>query len=326
MNLGMFLSFTRKSAPATRPGLFIVLVGGLTFGFGSCLAQTVTYDELPAAHREIVNALVQNFRASTAITPIPEGSLTEDEAYRIADAYVDELMKTEGPIGGYKIGTFEAGMYDNGPVDGWSGPVTAIMFSSGLHQSGHHVSVNCCNFSFVEADFAAEVGSDLINDAVTDLELLAALKGFRPFIEMPDVLTTVSGGSRFSGVATNYDFRNGILGDLITIPATQAGLDRLNSFSYKMTNEHGALLGEGNIRNAYEPIYRVRALRDRILDRARRLKVGDILSLGNMGTIRPLVPGGIMPERPRFEGNIATVTYINLAADGPASVSAHIDR
>ncbi len=306
--------------------LLVVVFGLLIAVCGSCFAQTVVHDELPSAHRELVNAFVENFRTATAITPIPAGSLTEDEAYRIADAYVSELMATEGPVGGYKIGTFEAGMYDDGPVDGWSGPVTAIMFSSGLHQSGHRVSVNCCNFSFVEADFAAEVGSESINDAVTDLELLAALNGFRPFIEMPDILTTASGGSKFAGVATNYDFRNGIIGDLIPIPATQEGLDRLNSFSYRMTNEHGDVLGEGAISDAYDPVYRVRALRDRVLQRGRRLKAGDILSLGNMGTIRPLKPGGIMLDRPRFEGNVATVTYFDLAESGPASVSVGIDR
>ena len=289
-------------------------------------AEAMADSKLPAEHQVLVDAFIQNYRTSTAIIPIPIGSLTEDEAYQIADAYVKELMATEGPVGGYKVGTFEAGIYDDGPIDGWSGPVTAIMHSNGLHESGHHVSVDCCNFTFVESDFAAEVGSDVINDAETDLEILAALKGFHPFIEMPDILTTASGGSKFSGVATNYDFRTGILGDLILVPATQAGLSRLNSFNYEMTNEHGKVLGEGNIRDAYEPIYRVRAIRDRILKRGRRLEVGDILSLGNMGTIRPLKPGGIMLERPRFEGNIGTVTYYNLDSSGPVEVSAHIDR
>ena len=293
---------------------------------GFCCTHAVAGDELSAAHKELVNAFVQNYRTSTPITPIPIGSLTEDEAYKIADAYVNELMTTEGSAGGYKVGTFEAGIYDNGPVDGWSGPVTAIMFSNGLHQSGHHVSVNCCNFSFVESDFAAEVGSDTINEAKSDIEILAALRGFHPFIEMPDILTTASGGSKFSGVATNYDFRTGIVGDLILVPATQAGLNRLNSFDYKMTNEHGDVLGEGNIKDAYEPIYRVRAIRDRILKRDRRLKAGDILSLGNMGTIRPLKPGGIMLSRPRFEGNMGTVTYYDLDANGPVNVSVYIDR
>jgi len=326
MRLEMALDFGKEFVLASRPAQIIALFCWLFGACGTSLSQSITEDALPAAHRDIVNAILENRRTSTAITPIPEGSLTEDEAYKIADAFVAELIKSEGPVGGYKIGTFEAGMYDDGPVDGSSGPVTAIMFASGLHQSGHHVSINCCNFSFVEADFAAEVGSDSINEATTDLEILAALKGFRPFIEMPDILTTASGGSKFSGVATNYDFRNGIVGDLVLVPATQAGLDRLNSFHYEMTNERGDVLGEGNIRDAYEPIYRVRAIRDRILERARRLKVGDILSLGNMGTIRPLLPGGIMLERPRFTGNTGTVTYFNLAENGPASVSVHIDR
>jgi hypothetical protein len=93
-----------------------------------------------------------------------------------------------------------------------------------------------------------------------------------------------------------------------------------------MTNERGDVLGEGDIRDAYEPVDRVRAIRDRILERGRLLKTGDILSLGNMGTIRPLKPGGIMLERPRFEGNIGTVTYYNLTDNGPAGDSVHIDR
>ncbi len=288
--------------------------------------ETMADSKLPAEHQTLVDAFVQNYRTSTAIVPIPIGSLTESEAYEIADAYVNELTTTEGPVGGYKVGTFEAGIYDNGPVDGWSGPVTAIMHLNGLHESGHHVSIDCCNFTFVESDFAAEVGSDAINTAETDLEILAALKGFHPFIEMPDILTTASGGSKFSGVATNYDFRTGILGDLVLVPATKAGLSRLNSFNYEMTNEYGKVLGEGNIRDAYEPVYRIRAIRDRINERGRRLQAGDILSLGNMGTIRPLKPGGIMLERPRFEGNIGTVTYYNLDKDGPVEVKVYIDR
>ncbi len=303
---------------------FVLLLASL-FLLGSC-QMTNSDATLSEEHRELVAAFVDNRRTATAIDPIPADSITESEAYRIADAFLVELTKTEGPVGGYKIGTFEKGIYDDGPVDGWSGPVTAIMFASGLHPSGHRVSIDCCNFTFVEADFAAEVGSDAINDAQTDLEILAALNGFRPFIEMPDILTTKPGGSKFSGVATNYDFRTGILGDLVRVPATPTDLARLNSFRYAMTNEKGEVLGEGFIAAAYEPVYRVRALRDRMLWRGRRLQVGDILSLGNMGTIRPLKPGGIMLERPRFRGAAGTVTYYDLDPRGPVSVTVHIDR
>ena len=314
---------------ATTVRTTVVFTAGLALVGASRAGHTQSasaLDGLPAAHRELVDAFVESYRTSTPIPPVPEGSLTEAEAYRIADAYVEALMATEGSVGGYKIGTFEAGTYEDGPVDGWSGPVTAIMFSTGLHSSGHEVSIDCCNFSFVEADFAARVGSEAINEAATDLELLAALDGFHPFIEMPDILTTEPGNSELADVATNYDFRNGILGELIRVPATQTGIERLNSFRYEMTNERGEVLGGGNIRDAYEPLYRVRWLRDRLLARGRRLKVGDVLSLGNMGTIRPLKPGGIMLERPRFRGDVGTVTYFALDDAGPRSVSVRIVR
>ena len=193
-------------------------------------------------------------------------------------------------------------------------------------ENGGHVSVNCCHMTFVEADFAAEVGSDAINNAVTDLDFLKALNGMRPFIEMPDLLQPAEGSSNVGGIATNYDFRHGIVGDLIPVEATDAGILRLNSFRYQMTNEQGEVLGAGLIKDAYEPLKRVRALRDRLQLRGRRLKPGDILSLGNMGTIRPLKPNLHMKDRPLFRGNIAKVTYFDLARTEPASVSVHIDR
>lgn len=278
------------------------------------------------AQQVLAVSFVDNFMRAVPIAAIPAGSITEDDAYRIADLYVTALMPHYGHVAGYKVGTFTAGEYDHGPVDGLSGPVTAVMLSGGMLASGAHVSVNCCNMSFVEADFAAEVGSDAINDAATDLEILAALRGMRPFIEMPDLLQPAAGRSNVGGIATNYDFRHGIVGDLIPVEATEAWIARLNAFRYQLTNDADELLGEGAIKDAYEPLKRVRALRDRLLERGRRLKAGDILSLGNMGTIRPLKANQYMTGQPLFRGTIATLTYLELDPGGPASVSVHIDR
>ena len=95
-----------------------------------------------------------------------------------------------------------------------------------------------------------------------------------------------------------------------------------------MTNEAGELLAEGKIEDAYEPIYRVRNMRDQLLLRGRQLKAGDILSLGNMGAIRPLKENLYFDAsvRPVFRGNIATVSYINLDPSGTKTVSVFIDR
>ena len=282
----------------------------------------------PADQKQLGSSFMNNFNEAKPISPIPEGALSEKSAYQVADYYVEEQLKTRGTIAGYKIGTFAKGEYDNGPVDGLSGPVTAVMFSNGIHKSGKHISVDCCNMSFVEADFAAVVKSDAINNAKTDLEILTALSGFLPFIEMPDILQPVEGGTNVSGIATNYDFRNAIIGDIIPSQPTTAWIEKLNSFSFQMTNETGELLASGKIEDAYEPLYRVRHIRDRLLKRGRPLKAGDILSLGNMGAIRPLKENLYFDAsiRPVFRGNIATVSYIGLDPVGLATVSVVIDR
>lgn len=306
----------------------LALILGFCLVLGACSEQSESDLTDLAAQQKLAKSFVDNFNNATPIDPIPAGEISEDVAYSIADLYVAELMKQEGDIAGYKIGTFAAGQYDNGPVGGLSGPVTAVMFKSGIHESGAHISVNCCNMSFVEADFAAVVGSDKINSAATDFELLAALSGFRPFIEMPDLLQPADGRSNVGGIATNYDFRNGIVGKLIKTEATEQWIKRLNSFEFTMTNEMGEILAEGRISDAYDPIYRVRHLRDQLLKRGRLLKTGDILSLGNMGAISPLKPNDYMDPavRPVFRGNIATVSYIGLDPAGSASVSVIIDR
>jgi 2-keto-4-pentenoate hydratase len=263
----------------------------------------------------LAESFIVNFNEAIPIPPIRAGDISEKVAYQIADLYVAELIKQEGE-------------YDNGPVNGLAGPVTAVMFSKSIHNSGAHISVDCCNMSFVEADFAAEVKSDAINNAETDLEILAALSGFRPFIEMPDILQPLGSDSNVGGIATNYDVRNAIIGDLIKSRATPEWIKRLNNFSFQMTNEKDELLAEGSIKDAYEPIYRVRHLRDQLLKRGRPLQEGDLLSLGNMGAIRPLKPNLYFDAtiRPVFRGNIATVSYIGLDPKGTAKVSVVIDR
>lgn len=291
--------------------------------------QSTNYDlNNPVDQQKLAVSFVDNFNDSKPISPISAYDISEVAAYQIADFYVAELLKTQGSVAGYKVGTFSPGEFDNGPVDGLSGPVTAVMFSKGIHESQAHISVDCCNMSFVEADFAAVVKSDAINHAKTDLEILDALTGFRPFIEMPDLLQPAEGSSNVGGIATNYDFKNGIVGNLIKTSASAEWIERLNNFQFQMTNENGEVLAMGLIKDAYAPLYRVRHLRDQLLKRGKTLKAGDLLSLGNMGAIRPLKPNLYFDaaKRPVFRGNTATVSYIRLDPAGPVSVSVIIDR
>lgn len=307
-----------------------ISVGVIVCLFSACAEQGEQSLDLssPDAQKKLGISFMDNYLTSTPVNPVDNGNLTEDIAYSIADYFVEEQLKTRGEIVGYKVGTFAKGQYDNGPVNGLSGPVTAVMFSDGIHPSGFKVSVNCCNMSFVEADFGAVVGSDSINVAETDMEILSALSGFIPFIEMPDILHLPGMGTDLAGITTNYDFKNAIIGDLIETASTEEWIARLNSFTFTVSNEIGELLAEGSIRDAYEPLYRIRHMRNQLIKRGRPLKAGDILSLGNMGAIRPLKENDYFnpATRPVFRGNIATVSYIGLDPTGPATVSVVIDR
>ncbi len=302
----------------------------IAFLLSACAGQDGQVPDLSSAEAQkaLGVSFMNNYLSATPVDPVDNGNLTEEIAYNIADYFVEEQLKTRGEIVGYKVGTFAKGQYDDGPINGLTGPVTAVMFSDGIHESGFRISVNCCNMSFVEADFGAVVGSDAINSAESDLEILAALKGFIPFIEMPDILHLPGKGTDLAGITTNYDFKNAIVGDLVETAATEEWITRLNSFTFTMTNETGELLAEGSIADAYDPLYRVRHMRNQLVKRGRPLKEGDILSLGNMGAIRPLKENDYFnPEnRPVFRGSIATVSYIGLAPSGPATVSVQIIR
>ena len=54
---------------------------------------------------------MNNFMHAKPITAIPVSELTEENAYKVADFYVEEQLKTRGTIAGYKLGTFAKGGY-----------------------------------------------------------------------------------------------------------------------------------------------------------------------------------------------------------------------
>ena len=121
----------------------MISIGLLCSLAGIGMANAHDYDLTnPNDQKKLGISFMNNFNEAKPIIPIPIDALTEENAYKIADYYVEEQLKTRGTIAGYKVGTFAKGEYDNGPVDGLSGPVTAVMFSNGIHESGKHISVD----------------------------------------------------------------------------------------------------------------------------------------------------------------------------------------
>ncbi|MXW69699.1 MAG: hypothetical protein F4Z61_07375, partial [Acidimicrobiia bacterium] len=158
-----------------------VLLVGLLYA-GSILSQVDSVAD-EAEVRAAVEAMLDDFLNVRAIRPFaPELSL--EEAYRWQDELVEMLHPTWGEVVGYKTGG-----HNPGPSSPYFPPggIRAQMLSGMFVGDGAAVRVDEMGAeSFLEADFAFRVGSGSINEARTDLEILAALEAFVPFAEGPD--------------------------------------------------------------------------------------------------------------------------------------------
>ncbi|NEQ53079.1 MAG: hypothetical protein F6K11_23560 [Leptolyngbya sp. SIO3F4] len=136
----------------------------------------------------------------------------------------------------------------------------------------------------------AGVGSADINQAETDLELLAGLDAVIPFLELPDLIyeedASVNAGAL---VAVNVGARYGIMGDPMALAAEDSGLAQLANIRVVLNNDKGQFLAEGNGTNLLaHPINAVRWLRDTLQSQGVDLKPGDLLSLGSVTKLVPL--------------------------------------
>ncbi|MEM9978092.1 MAG: hydratase, partial [Cyanobacteria bacterium P01_D01_bin.2] len=133
-----------------------------------------------------------------------------------------------------------------------------------------------------EGELMVRVGSADINQAETDLELLAALDAVIPFLELPDLVyqenASVNAGAL---VAVNVGARFGIVGDPVDLAADESGLEQLANIRVVLHNDQGQFLAEGDSTALLDhPINSVRWLRDTLQTQGVDLRPGDLLALG----------------------------------------------
>lgn len=241
-------------------------------------------------------------------------------AYYWQDVFVEHAADELGPVIGYKTGGHDPGPgFPIFPLNGIRGAILEGM----LRSSGGAVSLGETRRGFLEADFAVRVGNAEINTASTDLELLAGIDAIIPFAEIPDPYYEEGTRSINGTIAANMGSRYSFAGEPVPIRATPAWLERLNSFTFAVHDEHGVEIERGSIVGWYRPIDVIRWLRDDLVEGGKRLEAGDILSLGNIGIIRQLHEGS--PRGPAYESDEFTLSYYGLG-EMPASVTIRIER
>lgn len=244
-----------------------------------------------------------------------------NEAYRWQDEMVEIMRPALGEVVGYKTGGHDPGPgFATFPPDG----IRAYILAGMLREDGHAIKVADTRVGFLEADFAFRVGSASINEAQTDLEILAGLDAIIPFAEVPDPYYDPNTRSINGTIVANMGTRMSFTGTPVPIEATPEWLDRINNFTFAVLDENDTVIQSGQMNGWYKPITVVRWIRDQIAESGKELLPGQILSLGNVGILRQIHEGS--PRGPAYKSNQFRLEYYGLTDGAPATVTINIDR
>ena len=277
-------------------------------------ARNTEADEAIAAE---VRQMADDFMAHKPMQGFAH-EMTLAEAYGWQDRMAEYLDL--GSIAGYKTGGHNPGPnFATFPKGGIRGALLTGM----IFPSGTAVTLDQTRRGFLEADFAFRVGSEAINEAQTDLEILAGLDAIIPFAEIPDPYYEDGTRSINGTIASNMGSRMSFVGEPLMISPTEEWIEKINTFRFAVHDEHGTEIANGTMAVWYEPLKVVRWLRDQLLASGKRLEPGMLLSLGNIGIIRQLHENS--PRGPAYTSNEFILSYYDLS-DEPLTVTIKVDR
>mgnify|MGYP001799296882 FL=1 len=269
-------------------GIGIMMAGGAT---AIQAAEPTPLRPLQLAQSYTDLVAVSLFQHYTAGYPAPV--LTEGMSSREIDSvhvtFVRRLMSQagdDGAIVGYKVAltnpTVQAQLGVNHPLYGF-------LLEDMLLDSGSTLPIRFGSRPQAEGDLMVRVGSADINQADTDLKLLASLDAVIPFLELPDLVYEESANVNAGAlVAVNAGARYGVIGDPMELSDGDSGLEQLANIRVVLSNDQGQFLAEGDSTALLgHPINAVRWLRDTLQTLGVELKPGDLLSLGS---VTPRIP------------------------------------
>ena len=282
----------------TKSFLSIVSVIVLTFALGLTDGQAADF----AAQ------LAEQFLNKTPVTQV-DANMTMEQAVKIQEQFVALLRKEYGEPVGYKAGLTNPNVQK---VFGVNQPVRGTLLKKMLFDSGALISARFGSIPMIEGDLIVRVKDDGINQAKTPEETLQYLDVVIPFIELPDLVCDKS--VKFNGailVAINVGARYGVMGKPIPLEATPEWRERLKGFTLQVYNEKGALIEESKGTALLgDPLNATLWIKNSVVAEGKKLKKGDLLSLGSLTKM--------MPAR---QGMIIKAKYIDLDPKGPVEVS-----
>ena len=273
--------------PSSRP-LRGVLLAALALAAG-CAAPPARVPDPPTCPSDADTAeFVQRYLALQPV-PNPPAGITMDGAACGARKLVAALQPALGPVVGYKAGLTNPAVQKRLGV---SAPLRGTLLARMIVGDGSEVPARFGARPFVEPDLVVEVGSAAIHDAKTPLQVLAALRSVRPFIELADTL--VEDPSRIDAatlVRINVGARMGVLGAPVPVRVDTAFADALRNMTVRYEDAAGKPLGSApGSAILGHPLDAVIWLVADLKRSGITLRPGDLLSLGAFGNL-PAQPG-----------------------------------
>lgn len=252
--------------------------------------------------------LAEQFLAKQPISKV-DPAMTMEQAGRVQEEFVDAIGKEFGEPIGYKAGLTNPFVQK---ALGVTQPVRGTMLKKMVLPNGSSLSAAFGAVSSMEGDLVVRVSDEAINGAQTPEEALKSLDAVIPFTELPDMV--FAKGVKLTGpavVSINVGARYGVLGNPIPLTTTPEWMSRLKSFTVQVLNEKGEVLGDGKGTMLLgDPLNAVLWIKNSLAAEGKKLKKGDLLSLGSL--TRPI------PPKP---GITVRSVYTGLDPKGPVEVS-----
>ena len=244
--------------------------------------------------------------------PLPDASMTMADALCGRDRLVAVLAQPWGDQVGWKVGLTNPAAQARFGVPH---PVAGAIFHGTLRaRSGAEFPANFGIVPVVESDLLVRVRDEGVNEAGDDpVALLRHIDAVIPFIELPDLVH--GGNAPWSGpllVSINVGARFGVVGEEIAVQATPEFAAALASMTVTLADDTRELSRAPGSALLGHPLNALAWLVRDLREQGRRLRAGDVVSLG-----------GFSPALPVQAGRSYTATYAGLAAE-PVSVMVRI--
>jgi 2-keto-4-pentenoate hydratase len=235
-------------------------------------------------------------------------AMSMEQALAARERFLEITAKGLGGVAGYKAGLTNPAAQK---AFGVSHPVRGTLFDAMFLKSGVTVPADFGTRSFSEGDLAVRVGDERMNSAKTPDEALRYIDAVIPCIELADLV--YDGRVKLTAAAItliNVGARFFVLGEALTVEPSPEWRARLKGFTVKVHDEKDVLLAEGKGENLLgDPLNVVLWIKDSLVAEGKRLKKGDVLSLGSVTKIIPSKAGSTI-----------RATYTGLDPKGPVDV------